>query len=161
MKRQNEASVFFPIIICCFLLLPLLACQSDADKLREAAESGDLTTVNTLLQRGVSPDAVAPLAMPPLIAAASNDELAALNRLLDAGADINQRDSHGWTALMAAAYAGHTRVVKALLDRGARLDIRTGSGKTAVDFSNERGDKDTLLLYFDYVDSNTGPGADI
>ena len=75
-----------------------------AEKLRVAAERGDLKAVKRFLKAGGEINAQGHhYGITPLMAAAKGGHSEVLNYLLEAGADIHTRDKGGNTALMDAA----------------------------------------------------------
>ncbi len=110
----------------------------------EAAESGDIRLIATLLGR--DPDlanASGAYAKTPLHWAAENDHADAARLLLDGGADLARVTTWGATPLEWAGYLGSRAVAEILLERGAtgmNLVLAAGLGK--------------LDLVQDYCDSN-------
>jgi len=90
--------------------------------LYEAAESGDLSDINELLNSGASVNCALEGDGSPLIGAARKGRIAAVRLLLDRGADPNMPVSGDGSPLIMAAREGHTDVVSLLLDRGASID---------------------------------------
>ena len=94
-----------------------------ASELYNAAERGDLKTVQTLVGQGAVineasgiDDAV------PLIGAAQSGKIEVVQFLLDHGADVNKAGNMETTALQAAAGGGHVPIVQLLLDSGANVN---------------------------------------
>ncbi|KAG2485710.1 hypothetical protein HYH03_015594 [Edaphochlamys debaryana] len=95
-------------------------------KLAEAARRGDAAAVESLLQEGASPDAVANPqdGSTPLHVAAGEGHVGAIEALLVGGASREAQQRHGQTALHVAASRGHVAAVQALLGAGADKDAR-------------------------------------
>ncbi|HBI45393.1 MAG TPA: hypothetical protein DDY78_21455 [Planctomycetales bacterium] len=77
--------------------------MTDAERLSEAAWTGDLTIIKDLIAAGV--DINAPSAegrWPPLHLAIENQRIDVIRWLLVAGADVNRNMSGGWTPLVHA-----------------------------------------------------------
>ena len=73
------------------------------------------------------------------------DEIVKL--LVENGACINQQDQkNGFTSLIKAVFNGHKTIVKYLLDKGADRTIFSFEFKTALDYAEERYDKDIIQL---------------
>jgi ankyrin repeat protein len=107
--------------------------------LRGALGNCDAALVETLLSKGVSPNAV-PGENPPILAAVGfcRDKVPLTRRMVEAGARVNDRDARGKTPLMEAARwsgADSTEVVNYLLARGADPNARDEKGLTAWRFA--------------------------
>ena len=133
--------------------------------LLNAASCGDIETLRTLLDRGVTEmvDAchvdMVPLllcgasidtrdihAQTALMRAARHGHTEIVRLLLDRGALVDARDKKGQSALMIAARYGHTEVICLLLERGAMLDAIDKNGNTALIISASEGQLEALLL---------------
>ena len=94
------------------------------DQLYEAAESGDVPLIRTVVALGadVNHQRSGRLC---LSVAASNGRTAAVEFLLASGADVDASpgDRVGWTALHAAAASGHVEIMGLLLAAGADVHI--------------------------------------
>lgn len=114
-------------------------------RLLRAASAGDVATMRSLIDMGVSPDTAASTAdvdaitSPPLEAgatalmlAARDSDAATVNVLLEAGADPNAQADSGMTALMLAAQRGQTDTLVSLLSAGADPTLETIEGRTAM-----------------------------
>ena len=86
----------------------------------EAARSGHMKMVETLLQSGVDGST----RDRALITAASGGHVEVCRRLLEAGANVNGRDVQGKTPLIWAAWAGKLPVLRLLLQAGADVNAR-------------------------------------
>jgi len=107
-----------------------------------AAAFGTPETVQLLLDRGASVDAVSTNAQKnqPLHAALAlgrNPETIRL--LLDAGADPNARQTGGFTAIFSAAAANRRDLAELLVARGADPALLNDFGQSAAGFARERG----------------------
>ena len=109
----------------------------------EAAASGDVSSIEQLLNAGANINSAIDGDGSPLIGAARNGHIAAVQLLLDRGADPNLSVRGDGSPLIMAAREGHTEVVALLLDRGASIDQvvpddenaliqASGSGQLAV-----------------------------
>lgn len=90
--------------------------------LYEAAQSGDIAEITTLLNAGANVNAAIPGDGSPLLGAARAGKVDAVRFLLDQGADPNLAIPGDGSALIAASRAGQVNVVKLLLDRNADVD---------------------------------------
>ena len=90
--------------------------------LLEAAESGETSNINGLLNAGANVNCVLNGDGTPLIAAARKGQFAAVQLLLDRGADPNLPVTGDGNPLIMAAREGYADVVSLLLDRGADID---------------------------------------
>lgn len=135
------------------LLLPLLAMVQPAGRrkrndpaLSDAAASGDLARLRSLLAEGVSVDSTDEDGTTALMAAAFAGERRAVRLLLDHGADPNLQDDSGLTALMNAVIGdgemdlegGHDvfrEVVELLLEAGAETRLEDETDSTAAGYA--------------------------
>ena len=62
--------------------------------------------------------------------------------LLSAGADIDLPGQFGWNPLMTAVLRGDVGLVQLLVDKGASLPARDKAGRTALDYAEERGERE-------------------
>jgi TonB family protein len=106
--------------------------------LYEAAESGDISEINELLNAGANVNCAIDGDGSPLIGAAREGRLAAVRLLLDRGADPNMPVPGDGNPLIMAAREGHGDVVSLLLDRGASIDqIVPGDENALIQASGE------------------------
>ena len=115
----------------------------------EAAESGDVSSIEQLLNAGANVNCAIDGDGSPLIGAARNGHLAAVRLLLDRGADPNLSVSGDGSPLIMAAREGHLAAVQLLLDRGAdpNLSVR-GDGNPLIMAARE-GHADVVALLLD------------
>lgn len=109
-----------------------------------AASSGDVLALETLLNAGADVDARDRYGQTALMIAARHGHLVAVEALLRRGASMNVTAKFGLSALMLAIVAGHEAIAKALVRAGADLEPKgTGApgfwNKTAYDLAKERG----------------------
>jgi len=105
--------------------------QLDRD-LYEAAESGDIASINELLNAGADVNCALGGDGSPLIGASRKGRLAAVRLLLDRGADPNMPVSGDGNPLIMAAREGRADVVLLLLDRGASIDQMVPGDENAL-----------------------------
>jgi outer membrane protein assembly factor BamB len=92
----------------------------DKEALWAAARTGDAKTLETLLAKGVDPNANNEIGITALWLAASKGHLAAVKTLVKHKADVNVRDKIWYqTPLSQAIGQGHLEMAKVLLDAGA------------------------------------------
>jgi len=110
-----------------------------------AAQSGDVTLMKLLLEKGADPKIRTAHDVSALAVAAGigwvegitfewseKDNLEAVRMCLDAGIDPNVADDEGRTALHGAAHKGRNEVVKLLVEHGAKLDARDLGSRDTV-----------------------------
>lgn len=113
----------------------LLACGCATPALYRPAESGDVTALRALLDKGADPNEAtwAWGHMAPLHMAVANSQVEAARLLIERGADVNKvariNSSRQARPLHYAACAGNTSMVKLLLESGA--DPEPGGGECA------------------------------
>ncbi len=111
--------------------------EEGATPLLRAAQSGDLTLVKRLLERGADPSLATDDGTTALMVAAGigwvegvtyewspEQTRQTVELLLDLGVPVNAQNLDGQTALMGAAHKGRNDVVELLVERGADLALR-------------------------------------
>lgn len=117
-----------------------------ADAFLEAAQRGDVETVQNILEIGVNVNMTDIGGQSALWLAASADHLEVVKLLLKHGADIEVRNSlMGWTPLHIAAYNGHADMVQALVSAGANVDAKDNTGRTPADYTSAFGQSSRIL----------------
>ena len=110
-----------------------------------ASQSGDVTLMKLLLEKGADPKIATAHNVTPLAIASGigwvegitfewspAENLEAVKLCLDLGIDPNAADDEGRTALHGAAHKGRNDVVKLLVARGAKLDARDLGSRDTV-----------------------------
>ncbi|MGB7922728.1 MAG: ankyrin repeat domain-containing protein [Pyrinomonadaceae bacterium] len=100
--------------------------------LQRAVDSGDVTSINSLIAEGADVDARSEDGWTPLMLATIKGHTEVVLALLKQGADVNARNKKGWTALMFAVSMGDLETMRALLAGRAEIDARDNDGKTAL-----------------------------
>jgi ankyrin repeat protein len=128
------------LIILSVLLLEVSGCKKSDPGVRllDAAESGDLVAVRSLIGQGVrinQPSRVK-FGWTPLIGALFHNNTNIVQYLVESGADVNLPARNGETPLMFAISHGDdaSQLVQYLLDHGANLDARDNAGLSAFDY---------------------------
>ena len=116
---------------------------TDKDKaFWEAAKSGNLEAVHSLLGEGVDVDIYGStigvdFGCTALFWAAKHNHKQVVQFLLEKDAYIDAGAGMGGSPLHIAAYEGHSEIVELLISDGANADAKTGEGETVFDFANE------------------------
>ena len=98
----------------------------------QAAETGDLAALNTLLEMGAEPKYETSRGMTALMMAAMKGHVEIVNRLLEAGVDPMYKNAIGTTALMIAAGQGHLAIAQQLVMQGAPVEDVDDEGDTPL-----------------------------
>ena len=93
-----------------------------------AAEEGDVSLVESMLQEGVPVDCVNRLDQTALIGAAALNRTDVIRLLLQKGANVNKQDRFGDTPLHYAAMKNKTEAIAMLIDQGASINITNNYG---------------------------------
>jgi ankyrin repeat protein len=117
-----------------------------AARMLAAAQSGNVSEIETSLKRGAKVDVLDEIGCTPLMIAARAGNLDAVQRLLDRGAEIDARTPVCGTALIQASLFGRTEVVQLLLRRHANIRIANMFGRTALDYAMMSGSASTELV---------------
>ncbi len=140
LKGEKTAMKFFSklIIILAVLMLILVAgCSNDEKAMVNAVRNGDTAKVQSLLDKGVSPDLKTDDGKTILMLAAYLGHTDIAGLLIDKGADVNAKDGDGKTALMYAAETGNIEMAKLLLEKGADINATDNNGKTALQIAQD------------------------
>jgi ankyrin repeat protein len=120
------------------------------ERLRDAAEEGDVAGIADALLAGADPNAFEGTDdWTPLLSAADICQVAAIAALLAAGARVDGTTRSGSTPLMQAAVAGQTAAVNALLAAGADVQRADTLGQTALHWASEAGRLHAARLLLD------------
>ncbi|MFB3896971.1 MAG: ankyrin repeat domain-containing protein [bacterium] len=115
--------------------------------LMNAAYSGNIDTVQRLLDKGATVNAKNKFEMTPLINAvsrpySSGNAIEVVKLLIKNGADVNSKTKEGWTALHGAVQGEQTEAAIYLLENGAEIDSQyTLTGETPLMMATERVNK--------------------
>lgn len=114
--------------------------------LHEAAQFGQVTLAQHLLDRGVPVDSLKRADWTPLMLACTKSENRQMvSVLLDAGADSNLRNKDGWTAFHLAAREGDTFVLHLLLKHNpVAWKTVSKNGRTPLHSVSLKGDQECL-----------------
>ena len=122
---MNKGNLITILLVLCLTSLPAIA-----GPLHEAAKSGDVAQIRTLLNQGADINARVENGYTPLHWAARYGHIEAVRVLLKAGALINARDEKERTPLHYAAGYGHVEAVRVLLKAGANINAQSEDGYT-------------------------------
>lgn len=114
--------------------------------LYEAAESGDITGIDELLNAGANVNCALGGDGSPLIGAARKGQIVAVRLLLERGADPNLPVTGDGNPLIMAAREGHTDIVAFLLDKGAEIDRVVPGDENALIQASGNGRLDVVKL---------------
>jgi ankyrin repeat protein len=127
--HKSKAISFF------LLLLPIafgFGCMTTLTPLMTAAQAGQATTVQALLDAGADINEKDGIGWTALMFAARNGYPTTVQVLIDSGARINVKDEDGNTPLMAASGYGDIATVKTLINAGANVNAENNNGQTAL-----------------------------
>ena len=102
-------------------------------RFHNAAEEGDVSLVESMLQEGVPVDCVDRYDQTALFHAALFNRTDVIRLLLQKGADVNKRDRFGSTCIHWAAWKNSTEVIRMLIDHGAPINITDSVGQEPID----------------------------
>jgi len=134
----------------------LLGCETEAPSppshtLLDAAEQGDLVSMDDFLLGSQFVNMRDSCKITPLMRAALNGHTEAVERLLKKGAAIDLVDKGGYSALMLAASNNHFRTVQLLLGWGATVDIvEHTEGLTALIWAARLGHVETVKTLLEH-----------
>ncbi len=132
------------------LSLALAAATPPEAPVADAAQSGDIVQVRTLLQQGADVNAAQADGLTALHWAAMNNHGEIVDVLLYAGATVRPLTRvGGYTPLHLAARAGHAGIVTKLVAAGADPDEWTSTGVTAAHFAAQANSGATIRALFE------------
>lgn len=104
-----------------------------------AAESGDLPSVQLLLQLGADWSRATSDGASPLFIASQQGHLPVLQCLLQSGADVRKARKDGWSPLYIASLNGHLPVLQCLLQSGADVRQVNNNGWSPLHIASRNG----------------------
>ena len=122
-----------------FLYVCVSLTAAGGPALVDAAKSGDLAAVRTLLKGGADPNGAAPDGSTAVHWAVHRDNLAMVNALLAAGAKADLVTRYKIAPLTLAAQNGNAAIIERLLAAGANPDTESEEGQTALMTASRNG----------------------
>lgn len=130
------------------------------DALQRAAESGQVTNVETILQNKPDPVNCRDLRRwTPLHHAAFNGQTQMIQILLAHGAAVDATDKDGATPLHAAATAGNPEAIEALLQGGAKINALDNQGDTPLGNAAAAGNLPAAEVLLQHHAATEVPGS--
>jgi hypothetical protein len=143
-------------IYCYIQLLFLIAnfgpvgAMSTAGQLLQAAEWGNVQTIQQLVRARADINVANGKGLTPLMLAAKNGFLDTVRAVLDLGADTSLQDLAGTTALMYAVYSSNADLVRLLIGSSDRaVNASNNCGSTALFWAACKGDCEQVKLLID------------
>jgi hypothetical protein len=151
-------SIYQSLILHVLAALAALTCPAFGGEIHDAAKSGDVEKVKTLLKG--NPDLVFSKdsnGAVPLHWAALNDRKDVAELLLANNAIVDARESNGQTPLHLAVFNHHNDVMELLLANKADVNARSNNGTTALSLAANKGYRDLVaVLLANKADANAG-----
>ncbi|MBO1225611.1 MAG: ankyrin repeat domain-containing protein [Candidatus Scalindua sediminis] len=101
-----------------------------------AAEEGNVSAIESLLDKGVGVNTIDRDGYTALIWAAVYGQRACVQKLIEKGSKVDVKNSIGWTALISASHNGHKAIVELLIENGADVNVKANDGNTALTFAS-------------------------
>ena len=144
MMKRTFWFLMLVLLFSLFLAANASAGKPEEDKLRNAAENGDIVTVRSLLNQGVDVNSNA-YGRTALLWAAQNKHMDIVRLLIEKGANVNTKDKNTGTPLIYEVINGQLDMVKLLLDKGADLNMVSGPvDATALIYAVFQNNKDAV-----------------
>lgn len=138
---------FLPWLAALLLVLSVKAeAQTLPQSILEAAERGDVPTIERLIATGTPIDATDAAKQTALLLAVRNNHLAVATRLIEAGANINAQAANQDTPWLLAGALGRTAMLRAMLPKGPDDKVRNRFGGNALIPACERAHVDTVAF---------------
>jgi ankyrin repeat protein/L-ascorbate metabolism protein UlaG (beta-lactamase superfamily) len=123
------------------------ACPAQVEEIHEAARSGDIARLESLLEQDTALiDARDEDRHTPLHSAAAAGRVDAVMFLLERGADPDARNTADQSPLLYAAFGNHAGIVEALIERGAPFDYRDTRNMSPLMFASRQGSAEVVRL---------------
>lgn len=107
-----------------------------------AAQSGNVTIIDTMLSKGLNIDSRGEtVGLTPLLVCLNKGNLEAANYLLKRGADEHMKGKEGLTALSVAARSGNVAAIEMLVNRGHDPNSRDGCDMTPIMWAVKSGNQ--------------------
>ena len=116
------------------------------DRFHNAAEEGDVSRVESMLQEGVPVDCVDRDDLTALFPAARYNRTDVIRLLLQKGADVNKRDNIGNTPVHWAAWNNSTEAIAVLIEHGASINITDNEGDKPIDLARWYGSEAAVRM---------------
>lgn len=145
---RNTKSVWILIVLLTSTMSLTAAAESSAQRWQRAIMSGDIQSLNLILEQSEDPSALAKLVADSgksaLMTACKlgNENLA--TQLLEFGADPNARTITGGTPFMFASLGGHTQLLRLLNQYEVDIDARGSNGWSAATIAAAKGYAESL-----------------
>lgn len=121
------------------------------NRLLQACQRGDISTVNKALRLHVSPNVKDEFGVSAISKACAGGHTEVVRMLLEAGADPNVKQSGNVTPIHVAAKGKHNEIIKHLILNKASLEPCTSSGLKPLDFIPHESE-----LWFIFTDALKG-----
>jgi uncharacterized protein len=139
------------VLVCVGVVLALspiqitaAAASSPAASVANAVRSGDLATLQQLIQKHADVNAPLPDGSTALSWAVDRGNAEAADLLIHAGANLNAANQYGATPLSVACAGGRTAMVAKLLDAGADPNLALLSGETPLMTAVDKGNLEVV-----------------
>ncbi|XP_022778539.1 uncharacterized protein LOC111320115, partial [Stylophora pistillata] len=124
---------------------PSLKGQDGWSLLHFAAQSGNVTIIDTMLSKGLNIDSRGETrGLTPLLVSLKNDKLEAAKHLIVKGANVSLKFKAEMNALSIAAITGSVAAIKMLLPHGFYIDSRDADGNTPSLMAAKCGNTEAL-----------------
>ena len=119
-----------------------------SDELLNAVESGDVGSVEKLLEEGADINYADEDGVTPLMIATQANSIDMIKVVIEKGAAIDTKEKKlGVTALMLAAFLGHAEVAKELLSAGANIYETDNNGQVALRHAQVQGHDNVVEVF--------------
>ncbi|BBG59426.1 ankyrin repeat protein [Providencia rustigianii DSM 4541] len=135
------------VIMLIFMVKPMA--KTDIPQLVNAAEKGDLASVQQLVEQGVNMEQRDPRLRTPLMAATNANQITVARYLIEKGADVNAKDGIQDTPFLYAGARGLQEILEMTLSHGADVSSINRYGGTALIPAAERGHVKTVKTLID------------
>lgn len=147
------------LIVFLSVFLYSTACPAQVEDIHEAARSGDIERLESLLEEDPALiDARDEERHTPLHSAAMAGRLDAVRFLLERGADPDARNTADQSPLLYAAFSNYVAIVEALIERGAAFDYHDARNLSPLLFAARQGGAEVVRLLVEKGAAFDDPG---
>ncbi|MFN7729248.1 MAG: ankyrin repeat domain-containing protein [Bdellovibrio sp.] len=123
-----------------------------------AARSGDVKTIQRLIESGISVNSKNEKGHSPLMLASYNGYYDATKLLIGLGGDVNSVDESSNSILMGVVFKGHSQIFELLAEAGADLNHQNNKNQTAMDLAVMFGRRTLIFRINQLQNSNRSDG---
>jgi ankyrin repeat protein len=144
MKKECLGALLFFFTVS--LIFPIGCITLFKTELTDAAASGNIARVQTLITRGANINETNRKGLTPLMWAICAKQTQTAQKLVDLGANINIQDKYGYSALSYAILYGNVEMVNYLVGKGADLKQKDSNNYSYLHIASSQNKSDIVEI---------------